>query len=157
MVYPSIIPLDLLSLPGKLNRMRWIFFLNAFMIFCLASAQNRNQELFDFAMNQVNEGQFEMAEQALNKLLLSEPHSCDVLFLKAYCQYKTGRHDASLSILDRLLKLDGNYVNAYLIRARIHRIKGNYWTSMLDYNRARKLDPYQTFFAITRGFLQETQ
>jgi hypothetical protein len=52
--------------------------------------------------------------------------------------------------MNRLISLDESVANAYLIRARLHRIRGNYWSSLSDYNRARKLDPYQTFFSITR-------
>jgi len=123
---------------------------------CLA-AQQRNNELLTYAVAQVNEGQFVVAEQALNKLLTLEPTHKDALFLRGYCRYKTGKYESAMADMNRLISLDESVANAYLIRARLHRIRGNYWSSLSDYNRARKLDPYQTFFSITRGLVSETQ
>lgn len=115
----------------------------------------RSAGLLGYAMERVNKGDYQVARQTLDKLLEVDQSNADAHFLKAYCLYKEERHEQALPELNKVIAVNPKYTNAYIIRARVNRALGNYWSALADYNRARRLDPHLTFFSITRGMLQE--
>lgn len=115
----------------------------------------RSAGLLGYAMESVNKGEYQVARQTLDKLLEEDQRNADAHFLKAYCLYKEEQHEKALPELDKVIAVNPKYTNAYIIRARVNRALGNYWSALGDYNRARRLDPHLTFFSITRGMLQE--
>lgn len=120
-----------------------------------ALTKERNVELLKYAMENVNSENYEIAEQTLNKLLVLENSNTDALFLRAYCRYKKEENEKALLDLNRLISIDSQYANAYIIRARVHRALGDYWSWLKDYNRARKLDPYLTLFSASKGMFSD--
>lgn len=128
-------------------------FMTIFSIPTDAQSKERSLEMLNYAMERVNNEDYLVAEETLDKLLSFENGNTDALFLRGYCRYKQEEYEKAKLDLDKVIKIDKLYTNAYIIRGRVNRALGNYWASLRDYNKARKLDPYRTFFSVTKGVL----
>ena len=116
-----------------------------------AESKERAAELMRYAVKSINQENYIVAQQTLDKVISFESNNIDALFLRAYCKHMTGKDEDALPDLDKVIRLNDQYTNAYIIRARVNRALGNYWSALKDYNKARQQDPYLTFFSLSKG------
>lgn len=64
------------------------------------------------------------------------------LFLKAGKLVKYNKYNDAVLVLDKIIRLDSNYINAYLLRALVREINGEYDLSIKDLQYAIRIDPH---------------
>ena len=67
-------------------------------------------------------------------------------FKYAKYQYDNFEYTESLEFINKAIKLDSSYLNAYFLRAQIYQELGQYYSSVLDIDRILKADRSETNF-----------
>ncbi len=131
---------------------RKIYFSVVLILFLLCVETVRSQSI-DSLMQQVNNNNYVEAIVGSSEMIAGGLVSADLFFIRGYSYFQLGRFEDALLDLTNTIKINENYVQAYIYRAKTKQQLGSYISAMADYSEARKRDPYKTTAEVVKSFV----
>lgn len=126
--------------------MKGFFAITIFIIFHVTCAKGQAsihdyvQTIIDFTEKNQNLEAIKLC----NKLINIYPDNADLYYLKGINNYILKNYDDAIADFDKTIKINSEYDDAYLYRAKAKKAHNDYFGALRDYNKAKDENFSQT-------------
>ena len=138
-----------------LDLMRFIITLVIIIVLGSPSkTQNIQENYFNRACDYTETKQYQKAIAICDELILLEPDNANYYYLRGVNYYFLQDWDKAIGDFDQTLKLNPQYTDAYLKRAKAKNKNNNFVGALIDYNNARNESFYKTLMSVSGDFFR---
>ena len=107
----------------------------------IALLQPMQDERFEAALAEMQEGRYAVAADQLDKLLADDPKSATAYELRGHCRHQLGQLELAIADFDAALVLDAKRPGSHCARGMLLRLQGELLEAAQSYGRAIRLEP----------------
>ncbi len=107
----------------------------------IALLQPMQDERFEAALAEMQEGRYAVAAGQLDKILADDPKSATAHELRGHCRHQLGQLELAIADFDAALVLDAKRPGSHCARGMVLRLQGELLEAAQSYGRAIRLEP----------------
>ncbi len=132
-----------------------ILYILVFNLVCLIHVSGNNDNIpdLDSAMHYVNDKNYIEAVVHCSQLIAEGYEMDDLYFIRGFAYYKLSRYEDALADFSRTIKLNENYIQAYIYRGKTRQKLNQFIGAMVDFREANSRDPYKTTAEVLKSFV----
>jgi tetratricopeptide (TPR) repeat protein len=119
-----------------------------------SKTQNIQENYFNRACDFTETRQYQKAIAVCDELILIEQGNANYYYLRGVNYFFLQDWDKAIVDFDQTLKLNPQYTDAYLKRAKAKNKNNNFVGALVDYNNARNESFYKTLITVSGDFFR---